>query len=135
MKKKILLIDDEAWYVEPVIERLEYEGYEVHHERTVAKGLRIFKEITYDAAIVDLMLPYGKEIEVNPVEREEIPGIYIIKMVRKQNKNIPIYCYTVIDDMDIVEKRIIQEYNALHFAKASDDDELLFDAINSDLNL
>jgi len=130
--KNILIIDDEVWFVEPIRDKLIALGFEVFYQRNVDLGLKKLDEFTkagnvFHAIIVDLMLPYGMGLEgrLDETEKKEIPGLYLITQIKKRLPDSTVYCYTVIDDPEVVKD--IEDLGADHYAKATIDDERLFD--------
>ncbi len=134
-KKEILIVDDEGWYTEPIIERLVNMGYTVKQKMTVTAGLRAFEEarnnkVAFRIVIADLMLPYGEEKEIAKEEEDDIPGRYLIKKMREIDSKLPIFCYTVIAERDIIDL-LKDDYNITHFAKGTREDQYLFEDIGS----
>ncbi len=130
--KKILLIDDEKWFAMPFIERLKYDGNEVDFEKNISRGIQAYNTAEengepYNVIIIDLMLPFGEEVEPEKSSEFQEPGLYLLKYLREKDQNIPIFCYTVLDDSKTIAK--INSLNAKHYAKASGRDEELFSEI------
>lgn len=136
--KKILIIDDEPWFMEPIIERLQMQyGYDVIQKRNIERGLKEFQEASssdhpYDLILVDLMLPYGRGLDIYDQEKTDVPGIYLLKKLRSLDENILLFCYTVITDNNIINQ--VLDIADCHFAKATSDDEELFIEIQQNLD-
>lgn len=57
MAKKILIVDDERFFIEPVRRLLEGLGYEVEEALDGISGLSKAREVKPDLIMLDLMLP------------------------------------------------------------------------------
>jgi len=55
--KRILIVDDEKFFIEPVKRLLESHGYEVFETYDGISGLSLAREIKPDLIMLDLMLP------------------------------------------------------------------------------
>ena len=56
-KKKILVIDDEPYFLDLVKDLLEYEGYEVITASNGEDGLKILRNTLVDVVLLDIMMP------------------------------------------------------------------------------
>lgn len=83
MKKKILIIDDEAPFVETINVRLEFEGYEVLSAGDGQEGLEKAREIKPDLILLDVMMP-------------KMDGYQVCRMLKFDDnfKDIPIIMLT-----------------------------------------
>ena len=73
MKKKILIVDDEAGIVQEIEEFLEEEGYEVHTADTAKAGIKLIEEIHPDVILIDVKLPDASGNEVLRACKEKSP--------------------------------------------------------------
>lgn len=64
MKKKILLIEDEAGLVRTLTDRLVKEGYEVELARSGDVGLKKAIEKSFNLIILDIMLPQKNGLDI-----------------------------------------------------------------------
>jgi two-component system alkaline phosphatase synthesis response regulator PhoP len=77
--KRILIVDDEKFFIEPVKRLLESHGYEIFIAYDGITGLSLAREITPDLIMLDLMLPgmngyqvcrllkYDKQLQETPI--------------------------------------------------------------------
>lgn len=77
MKKRILLVEDEAAIQKVVKMNLEMEGHEVEVSDNGLKALKLAKSQYFDMIVLDIMLP-------------EVNGLEICEQVRLINKDIAI---------------------------------------------
>ena len=87
---KLLLVEDDEKIARFVIKGLQYSGYVVDHVIDGEKGLEYALSESYDAAIVDIMLP-------------KLDGLSLIEQLRKKNNMTPVI---IISSRDSVDDRI-----------------------------
>ena len=54
---RILVVEDEPSYLEPLLFQLAREGYEAHGAASGEEGWALYEEMPFDLVILDLMLP------------------------------------------------------------------------------
>lgn len=81
---KILLVDDDVKLSSMIKEYLESLGYEVETAETGKSGLRKVQNNTYDAVILDVMMP-------------EMNGFEVLKEIRK-TVSVPVLMLTALGD-------------------------------------
>ena len=54
---RILVVEDEPSYLEPLLFQLAREGYEAHGAASGEEGWALYEEMSFDLIILDLMLP------------------------------------------------------------------------------
>ncbi len=74
---KILLIDDELDFLEPMAYWLKGEGHKVVTEDNYENALKIIKDGFPDVVFIDIVMPL-------------LDGIGVLKKIREFNKTIPI---------------------------------------------
>lgn len=81
MSEKILLIDDETEFLEIMSERMQNRGMDVTTVASPTEALKKVQDETYDAIIVDLMMP-------------EMDGLETLKALKKINPEVQIIMLT-----------------------------------------
>lgn len=81
MSEKILLIDDETEFLEIMSERMNNRGMDVTTVASPKEALKKVAEESYDAIIVDLMMP-------------EMDGLETLKALKKINPDVQIIMLT-----------------------------------------
>lgn len=114
--KTVLIIDDEDWFFEPVLEKFEYEGITYDFCRTGYKGLQKLEANDYGIVLLDMKVSLGEELK-HIVGYEPAPGIYILEQIKKKKPGLSVICYTVLSDDEVVGK--ILELDGKHIAKGS----------------
>lgn len=127
MSKHLLLIDDEDWFVEPILDRLSFEGIQCRYCRTGFAGLKEFRAHPnrYGIVILDMKLSMGerpRDVDVADLDGYRVAGIYLLEKIRSLAPDLPVIGYTVLDDQSIREA--IGRLGGIHLAKAADEDEL-----------
>lgn len=78
---RLLLVEDEIPLLRQLAGQLERKGFAVEQASDGTEGLYLGRELPVDVAIIDLGLP-------------DIPGMEIIRTLRKEDKNFPILILT-----------------------------------------
>lgn len=84
---RILLIEDDQSLADFIIKGLKQSGYSVEHAADGLRGLDIALTETFDAAIVDLMLP-------------KLDGFSLIEELRRKKVNTPIIILSAKQSVD-----------------------------------
>jgi DNA-binding NtrC family response regulator len=88
---RILLIDDDADYLDSTAVFLESKGYTIQKASSGSEGIEMIKSSPVDIAFVDLKMP-------------EMDGITTLKEIRKIYKNLPVIIVTGFADQMEVDK-------------------------------
>lgn len=80
MKKRILIIEDEAAVANYVGVYLNQEGFELEQARNITDGFARVQERNFDLIVLDLMLPDGTGDELLPKLRELAPHTPVLIM-------------------------------------------------------
>ena len=106
MKKKILIVDDEANIRDLLSRFLTDIGYQVHSAESVSEGLRLARESKPDLLISDLQLEDGD-------------GLEMIGQIKADNADLPVILLTgVLYDSD-VEKDVVGKRVTRYLAKTT----------------
>jgi predicted nucleotide-binding protein len=104
--KKILIVDDERWYVEPLIDRLSFEGYNVLYASSCDEALSIIKEQAEHIRliVIDSFLPIGDKSTFleKQFQSSKIIGLQLAKYISNNFKNISIIGYSQLNEDDII---------------------------------
>lgn len=84
---RILVVEDDIKILEFVSKGLKSSGFAVDSANTGKSGFEMAFENSYDALIVDIMLP-------------EMDGISLIKAIRRENNNTPVIILSARDRVD-----------------------------------
>lgn len=121
--KKILIIDEDRWHLEPIIDAIESSVIcEIHFAIDCSSSITQFLHNNYDHIILDLMLPVGEyEIskEIIADDGSLMFGIQLLKFFRSKNKTVNIVGYSVADSNEI--RKVFFEANAKYICKIEED--------------
>ncbi len=81
MSAKVLIVDDEKDFLEIMAERMEARGMEVSTATSAEKALKMILRESYDAVIMDLMMP-------------EMDGLKALKLFKKLRPELSIILLT-----------------------------------------
>jgi DNA-binding response OmpR family regulator len=85
-KRIVLYVDDDQDYLDTVRVILEAHGFEMAEARSAEEGLTVFRHVTPDAVIVDLMM-------------EEVDsGTGFVKELQALGTQVPIYMLSSVGD-------------------------------------
>lgn len=78
MAEKVLLVDDEKDFLEVMAERMTARGIEVSTASSAAEAIRLAEKESFDAIIVDLMMPEMDGIEALKLLKQKKPETQVI---------------------------------------------------------
>ncbi len=113
--KKILIVDEELYLVDPYIEVLKDEGYEITTLSSADEVVAHLQEHTYDLITLDILMPPSKEQISEPDGgEEEKTGVWLFKKIRATpaNRKTPIIFITVTRSAEIHDeiREVEKEY-------------------------
>jgi CheY-like chemotaxis protein len=127
MKKRILVVEDEAILRKNFCLVLGYEGYEVHEATNGAQAIELLDQHDFDLVISDLVMPQLDGLKLAERVQTRSPQTPIILVTALSNK--PPYAAALpgvvefltkpieIDDLISLVKRLIQSPEARTVAK------------------
>lgn len=78
MTEKVLLVDDEEDFLQVLSERMTNRGIEVSTATSATEAIRIAEKESFDAIIVDLMMPEMDGLEALKLIKEKKPESQVI---------------------------------------------------------
>lgn len=78
MSEKVLLVDDETDFLEVMSERMKTRGIDVSTSSSAKEALKLTQDQSYDAVVLDLMMPEMDGIEALAALKEKHPELQII---------------------------------------------------------
>jgi len=103
MSIKVLIVDDEKDFLDIMAERMSARGMQVFTTTSAEKALKMILKGSYDAVIMDLMMPEMDGFKALKLFKESRPDIPIILLTA----NVPEEkCIEAIElgAMDVIEK-------------------------------
>jgi DNA-binding NtrC family response regulator len=78
MSEKVLIVDDDKAFLKILAERMQNRGMEVSTAESAAAALQMLEKESYDAVLLDLMMPEMGGIEALQIMRRKQPEIQVI---------------------------------------------------------
>lgn len=78
MAEKVLIVDDDKAFLQILAERMQNRGMEVSTAESAAEALKMLEKESYDAVLLDLMMPEMGGIEALQIMRKKQPEIQVI---------------------------------------------------------
>ena len=89
MPEKVLLVDDEKDFLEVMAERMAARGIEVSTASSATEAIRLAEKESFDAIIVDLMMPEMDGIEALKLLKKKKPETMVVeKQIEEKMKKI-----------------------------------------------
>jgi len=80
MKKKILLVDDDQFFRDVFVDKLNHEEYKVFSAATGSEAIEKISNNDFDVVITDIGMPIVNGIEVLKFTKENKPKIKVVMM-------------------------------------------------------
>jgi CheY-like chemotaxis protein len=77
MKKRILIVDDDAQFRLMLRRLLEREGYEVFEAGDGKEGIKAYRNLRTEVVVTDIIMPEMEGVETIMKLRKEFPGVKI----------------------------------------------------------
>jgi DNA-binding NtrC family response regulator len=113
VKRRILVIDDEADIRESLELLLSGENYDVHLAENATTGLQKFESTPYDLVLLDLMMP-------------DRSGMEVLTDIRQRDLETPVFMLTAYGSVEVAVKALKLGAND-YFAKPWDNEKLLIE--------
>ena len=127
--KTVLLIDDDQWFLEPLVDGLKHEGYRVLTARTGEDALAILDREPVALVTIDIMLDPGETLH-KTVDTHSA-GMYLCREIRNRYPEMEAFCISVINDADMI--RDIRKLGIRFLGKGETPLRTVLDMINSRL--
>ncbi len=108
MKKRILFIEDEEFFLEGL--QIALKGYEVTPANSASRGMELAQNQEFDLVLLDIMMPPPEDIDPEYVGYGRSTGVELCRRIRALKPELPIVVITVVRDPGILDK--IEEVGA-----------------------
>jgi DNA-binding NtrC family response regulator len=78
MTERVLIVDDDKAFLQILAERMQNRGMEVSTAESAAEALKMLEKESYDAVLLDLMMPEMGGIEALQIMRKKQPEVQVI---------------------------------------------------------
>jgi DNA-binding NtrC family response regulator len=103
MAEKVLLVDDEQDFLDALSERMRLRGMEVSVAASGEEALRKVENETYDAIVLDLMLPGMDGLEALKIIKARRPQMQVILLTGRATVEMGVEAMK-LGAMDFMEK-------------------------------
>lgn len=103
MKEKVLLVDDEQDFLEIMVERITARDMEVSTATSAVDALKMIEEESYDAIVMDLMMPEMDGLEALKAIKAKRPDLHVILLTGHATVEKGVEAMK-LGAMDLVEK-------------------------------
>ena len=103
MSAKVLLIDDEKDFLDIMSERMEARGMDVSTATSAEDALEMVRTGSYDAVIMDLMMPEMDGFKALKLLKESRPDVSVILLTANVPEETCIEAFK-LGAMDVIEK-------------------------------
>jgi DNA-binding NtrC family response regulator len=131
MTEKVLLVDDEVEFLEIMSERMQARGIEVTTSTSAKEALELIHTESFDAVILDFMMPEMNGLEALQAIKEKKPELQIILLTGHATVEKGVEAMK-LGAMDVVEKPADLEALAEKVKKAHDKKMLLVEKRDKD---
>lgn len=105
----LLLMDDELFNIQWLMDYLVAKGYEVLPTSSADEAVIALSEEIYRAAILDLNVPMSSAPDVGPIKRKSVykkyPGLYVAWHARNRGyRNRQVIIYSVHRDPEVAQE-------------------------------
>lgn len=102
MKKRILFIEDEKFFLEQL--QMALIDYEITPAYSASSGMELIQSRDFDAVLLDIMMPPPSDVDPEFVDYGRSTGVELCRQIRSIKPDIPIVALTVVRDPGILEK-------------------------------
>jgi len=126
MSERILWIDNDKVFLQPLILRLTAEGYTVKQVFTLVEGVKEIENNNYDLLILDVMLPIreGEETLFPPKDTDlgRKAGLVFYNKYKRvlEEKGIVVFVFTIREDFAIRDEFLTAGLPAQNFMTKSE---------------
>ena len=114
MSKKILILDDEPQRTEAVLDRVKHDlGEEsVLYAQNYAEAINFLENYEICCMSIDMIIPKDERMLFHD---SLVYGLNVLKEIRQKKEALPIACYSIIQEIDVIIQ--IEKLNAIYLHK------------------
>lgn len=102
MKKRILFIEDERFFLEEL--QLALTDYDITPAFTAPSGMELIQNEDFDAVLLDIMMPPTADMDPEHVGYGRSTGVEICRRIKDMKPEIPVVILSVVRDPGILER-------------------------------
>lgn len=102
MKKRILFIEDERFFLEQL--QMALTEYEITPAYSAVKGMELIQDGDFDAVLLDIMMSPSEDMDPEFVDYGRSTGVEICRRIKNLKPELPVIALTVVRDPGILER-------------------------------
>ena len=102
MKKRILFIEDEKFFLEEL--QIALTDYDITPAYSALSGMELVQNKNFDAVLLDIMMPPPADMDPERVSYGRSTGVELCRRIRELKSQLPIVVLSVVRDPGILEK-------------------------------
>lgn len=102
MKKRILFIEDERFFLEQL--QMALTDYEITPAYSAVKGIELIQDGDFDAVLLDIMMSPSEDMDPEFVDYGRSTGVEICRRIKNLKPELPVIALTVVRDPGILER-------------------------------
>ncbi len=102
MKKRILFIEDERFFLEEL--QLALTQYDITPAYSAPGGLELIQNGDFDAVLLDIMMPPPEDMDPEHVGYGRSTGVEVCRRIKELHPQLPVVILSVVRDPEILEQ-------------------------------
>jgi len=102
MKKRILFIEDERFFLEQI--QMALTSYEITPAYSAPEGIELAQSKNFDAVLLDIMMPPSEDMDPESVDYGRSTGVEVCRKIKELKPDLPVVALTVVRDPGILER-------------------------------
>ena len=102
MKKRILFIEDERFFLEEL--QLALTQYDITPAYSAPGGMELIQDGDFDAVLLDIMMPPPEDIDPEHVGYGRSTGVEICRRIKELHPQLPVIVLSVVRDPGILDQ-------------------------------
>lgn len=102
MKKRILFIEDERFFLEEL--QLALTQYDITPAYSASGGMELIQDGDFDAVLLDIMMPPPEDIDPEHVGYGRSTGVEICRRIKELRPQLPVIVLSVVRDPGILDQ-------------------------------
>jgi len=130
MKKRILFIEDERFFLEQL--QMALTEYEIIPAYSAVKGMEFIQDGDFDAVLLDIMMSPSEDMDPEFVDYGRSTGVEVCRRIKNLKPELPVIALTVVRDPGILER--IKEAGASRVLNKPASSSMVSECLNEVLN-
>ncbi len=102
MKKRVLIIEDERFFLEQL--QIALIDYEIIPAPSAPRGVELIESGDFDAVLLDIMMSPPEDMDPESVNYGRSTGVEICRRIKDIRPELPVIILTIVRDPGILER-------------------------------